>query len=513
MAHTLDISFGPESEFMTSGAVSFIAANPLDDTRFFVAYSETSASAIGKVSVGSVSGSTVSFGSGNVFNNTGSQQIAADILENNKIFVAYSDWGDGSRHGKVKIGTASVSGTDIVFGAEYKFWAAEVNEVAAISLSATKFVVAFRDEATLNHGVAKIGTVSGTTVTFGAAFEFLSENGASDIAVTRLDDDKFVVAYRNEFDLNKGYSSIGSVSGNNITFDTPVIFYNFATNDIAMESFDSNKFVLCHNGLVSPAVIGTVSGTNITFGNSAEMALPNGWNLPSVGILDQDHFVTAFRDRDNNVGSAQIGNVDGTTITTGAKGLFNAPPNGTSATKVFVVDNSKFVVLYRDDADSGHGTAKVGTVPISFSSTDLFLSSLDSLGSSSGTPESPNLDMVMFGSVSGVPTPLIRIINRLTKTHDYDPQLINKFINPPNIVNIQLWDVTDGNNTLATIANSGCYNIGNTNRWAWSTEHLLFLYDRNKYHYYFKMISDLDEETFGEFLIDVPERGLWSYPN
>jgi len=35
----------------------------------------------------------------------------------------------------------------------------------------------------LNHGTAKIGTVSGTTVTFGTETEFLSANGSGDFRI------------------------------------------------------------------------------------------------------------------------------------------------------------------------------------------------------------------------------------------------------------------------------------------------------------------------------------------
>ncbi|KKN70851.1 hypothetical protein LCGC14_0426340 [marine sediment metagenome] len=145
-----------------------------------------------------------------------------------------------------------------------------------------------------------------------------------------------------------------------------------------------------------------------------------------------------------------------------------------------------------------------GPYPTGFSgSTDLFISSLSQ---SSG---SINLFITSFEAESGIP---LRIINRLTKTGDYDPQLVGIFTTSPSGVNIEVWDTVDGQNTQVTIANSGCYAIGNTGRWAWSTANLPFTNEHKKYQYYFRMTSNTDEKQYGEFFITVPERGRWSHP-
>jgi hypothetical protein len=110
--------------------------------------------------------------------------------------------------------------------------------------------------------------------------------------------------------------------------------------------------------------------------------------------------------------------------------------------------------------------------------------------------------------VGGMVTPtsgLLRIINRITKTGDYDPQLIGIFDNTPVNVNIEIWDITDGKNTPVIITSSGCYAIGNTTRWGWSTEYLPFTQEFNKYHYYYRMTSNELEQQYGEFIITVPE--------
>lgn len=106
----------------------------------------------------------------------------------------------------------------------------------------------------------------------------------------------------------------------------------------------------------------------------------------------------------------------------------------------------------------------------------------------------------------------MRIIHRLTKTGDYHPQLTGSFNAGLSSVNIRVWDVVDGVNVQVAVANSGCYAIGDTGKWGWSTEHLPFASGYHNYHYYFEMISNTNDTDYGEFFLTVPERGRWVYP-
>lgn len=109
-------------------------------------------------------------------------------------------------------------------------------------------------------------------------------------------------------------------------------------------------------------------------------------------------------------------------------------------------------------------------------------------------------------STSGTP------FDWLLKTSDYNPQLIGTFETAPTGVNIQVWNVTDGQNTLMTISNSGCYAIGNTERWGWSTANLPANQGYAK-HYYYVMTSDLLEIFDGQFILDLPEKAKWIHPS
>jgi len=105
----------------------------------------------------------------------------------------------------------------------------------------------------------------------------------------------------------------------------------------------------------------------------------------------------------------------------------------------------------------------------------------------------------------------IRTINKLTKAADYDPQLMGSFTTSPSGVTIEVWDIVDGQNIEMVLGSSGCYAIGDTNTWGWSTEYLPMTQYHAKYHYYFMMTGNTGEKVFGEFFLVVPERGQWSY--
>jgi len=73
---------------------------------------------------------------------------------------------------------------------------------------------------------------------------------------------------------------------------------------------------------------------------------------------------------------------------------------------------------------------------------------------------------------------------------------------------MQVLDITNGANTALVLASSGCYQIGNTDCWAWSTEHLPNHYSG---HLYYQMTSDAGEIFWGQAVF-VTEGQRWKHP-
>ena len=83
---------------------------------------------------------------------------------------------------------------------------------------------------------------------------------------------KVVIAYRDNGNSNYGTAIVGTVSGNSITFGTPVVFETASTTDIAVVYDSGNeKIVIAYrdngNSSYGKAVVGTVSGDSISFGS------------------------------------------------------------------------------------------------------------------------------------------------------------------------------------------------------------------------------------------------------
>ena len=108
---------------------------------------------------------------------------------------------------------------------------ATVFESATSSFIATTFdssnnkvVVAYRDAGNSNYGTAAVGTVSGDTISYGTPVVF--ESGATEWCAATFDssNNKVVIAYRDEDNSNYGTGVVGTVSGTSISFGTPVVF-------------------------------------------------------------------------------------------------------------------------------------------------------------------------------------------------------------------------------------------------------------------------------------------------
>ncbi len=124
---------------------------------------------------------------------------------------------------------------------------------------------------------------------------------------------------------------------------------------------------------------------------------------------------------------------------------------------------------------------------------------------------SVNLVIVGTGIVPDEVATLGRPLDWLLKTSDHNPQIIGTFATTVSGVNIAVWDVTNGENTAMLIPNSGCYEIGNTGRWGWSTINLPSSQGHGK-HYYYQMTSNLSTTFDGQFLLDLPEGAKWIHP-
>jgi len=169
---------------------------------------------------------------------------------------------------------------------------------------------------------------------------------------------------------------VGTVSGTGISFGTAVVFSSATTTGTSC-SFDSNSNKIFisfdeHSGNTIKGIVGTVSGTGISFGTAVQIepALATSNLTSSAFDSNTNKVVVVYGDSgDSNIGKATVGTISGTsvsfetafTVESGTSTELSA--NGT----VFDSNSNRVVSAYRDSANSGHGTAVV----IQTSSTNL----------------------------------------------------------------------------------------------------------------------------------------------
>jgi len=348
-----------------SGDTPYISATfDSNSNKIVIAYKDDLNSGYGTAVVGTVSGTSISFGTPVVFESANSINISATFDSNsNKIVIAYKDGGN-SYYGTAVVGT--VSGTSISFGTPVSLSLYSNYISATFDSNSNKVVIAYADAGINMYGTAVVGTVSGTSISFGTPVVFESAGTDYNSPTFDSNSNKVVIAYRDILNSNYGTAVVGTVSGTSISFGTAVVFES-AQVSYPSATFDSNsnKIVLVYrddgNYDYGTAVVGTVSGTSISFGTPVvfESALSN-WNSATFDS-NYNKVIIAYHDGGNSYyGTAVVGTVSGTSISFGTPVVFeSAGTDYISAT--FDSNSNKVVIAYRDGGNlsSYYGTGIV----------------------------------------------------------------------------------------------------------------------------------------------------------
>ena len=185
-----------------------------DSNKVVLAYSQNG-TGYGAAIVGTVSGTSISFGSETVFESytSGHFGIAFDS-SNNKVVISYQDEEDN--YGKAIV--ATVSGTSISFGTAVTFESANTDQTKATYDSAAgKVVIVYQDIANSRYGTAISGTVSGTSISFGTAVAFLEGTVRFPVVTYDSNANRSVIAYENDSNSSKGTGIVYSNMGTNLT--------------------------------------------------------------------------------------------------------------------------------------------------------------------------------------------------------------------------------------------------------------------------------------------------------
>jgi len=354
---------GSPALFTSNASFEISTAFDSSSNKVIVAYQGPSN--YGWAVVGTVSGTSISFGTPVAFESATANTISVVFDTNsNKVVIAYKDFSN-SQYGTAIVGT--VSGTSISFGSAVVFESAATEYISAtFDSSENKVVIAYRDSPNADRGTAIVGTVSGTSISFGSAVVYNSTTTDHVAATFDSNSNKVVIAYRNVGAGSPfpGTAIVGTVSGTSISFGSATIFENANTQE-TRATFDStnNKVILAYvdagNSDKGTAVIGTVSGTSISFGTPV---IFNNAISGQIGLTfdpNANKAVVAYRNGGNsNYGTLIVGTVSGTSISFGSAVVYeNADSLNNAAT--FDSNSNKVVIAYRDNGNSNYGTSVV----------------------------------------------------------------------------------------------------------------------------------------------------------
>ena len=399
------ISFGTPVQFESGDVNNITIVFDSSNNKVIISYVDTGNSDYGTSVVGTVSGTSISFGTPVVFNSAQIDNVASAFdTSANKVVIAYRESG-----GKAIVGT--VSGTSISFGSEVQFESgAAYNNAVAYDANANKTVIAYRDNGDSDKGKAVVGTVSGTSISFGSIVNFDTENSRDMVMSYDPVAQKILLVYKIQSSPNPGYSIVGTVSGTSISFGTRVE-YHAGSTDVNRVVYDSNAqkhVILFRDQDTSPysgkIIEATISGTSVSYGTEFQWS-STSFSEPAITYdPDQKKVVLAYVDSNNSTygtarvyttgytsatggtiadGKAVIVNANGTVSSVSQSTLTEAvgtPVQFEAATSydqgiAYDSTNNKVVICYRDDGNSSYGTAIVGTVSgdsISFGTAVVF---------------------------------------------------------------------------------------------------------------------------------------------
>ena len=371
-----------------------------------IVYKDVGNSNAGTAIVGTVSGNAISFGSPVIFEDAEASHIRITYDANaQKVVVVYQD-GNNSDYGTARVGT--VSGTSISFGTVVVFRSAgTIPYDITYDSNAQKVVIAQRYNTSPYAGYGTVGTVSGTSISFGSDTQFNSGNTGRVRAVYDTNAQRVVFAYEDTGNSSHGTAVVGTVSGTSISFGSEVVFEAATSSEVGI-AYDSNaqKVVIGYrdqgDSNIGKAIVGTVSGTSISFGTAAAFGAGNDEYIAVVYDADAQKIVVTYSDTTSN-GKLNVGTVSGTSITFGSEVQFES---GRSDYVEAVYDpiQKRVVIAYKDVGNSSYGTAVVTKTGYSAASGGTISDGAPVIVNTNGTVSTPALSARNAGEVqdSGV---------------------------------------------------------------------------------------------------------------
>ena len=266
---------GSVTGFHTTSGVSWTnAVYDANAGKVVIVYQANASTYTLRAAVATVSGSTLSFGSSVAFATTLTDFMDIEYDANaQKVVIIYND-GNDNRKGKAIVGT--VSGSSISFGSEATFNTSQTYYGnISYDANAQKHLICFDNNS--SNGQCLVGSVSGTSISFGSTAQF--DSGWSPDICLGYDAgaQKHLIAYRDNSNSNSATAIVATISGTSVSYGTTTVIDSrwLMNGDMVYDSGNA-KLVICADlydssvGSRSFGIVATISGTDVTFGTASQ---------------------------------------------------------------------------------------------------------------------------------------------------------------------------------------------------------------------------------------------------
>ena len=356
-----------ESATSNHMAATYDSAN----NKIVICYRDDGNSYYGTAVVATVSGDSISFGTPAVFSSSSTMRIAPVFdTYRNRVVIIYKNDGDGSKPYGI---TGAVSGTSISFGTANLISGNSCDSVSACFDSGNnQTIFSYARASTSGQTGAATVDVSGN-IGYGATATFVSNDCSYTQTVFDPDSGKAVVFFTDAGDSYKGKARVitnssGSISfGTVATMDSSAFFLNTGVD----YDTSADKMVIAfadqNTSNYGFALVGTVSGTDITFGTitqfvAGNMSAGTGEGVPVIYDSSVNKSIVAFKNAtDGDIGQFTELTVSGTSVTGGSATTFQSGSGVTFVSGAYDANANKTVLAYTNVANSSYGTGVVIT--------------------------------------------------------------------------------------------------------------------------------------------------------
>jgi len=292
-------------------------------------------------------------------------------------------------YGTSIVGAINSSNNTVSFGtsAAYQSMSSSYNSIA-YDASADKIVAVTADPTSSNYyGVAYVGTVTGTGISFSSGVEYRqTQIQAQDISYDSTSQ-KVVICWTR---ATYGESAVGTISGGAITFGSMTEWQQLSGSiSYVNTTYDSNadRTVVAYqrSGTGLACVVGQVSGTSITWGSRVDPIGAIGVVMSEGGTIcfdsQNNKVIIPYKDNNSSYGTVVVCTVSGSTLSGGTPVPFtDVEINGGSVQSTFDSNLNKVIITYCHQNVDNYLRVVTGTVsgtsitfdtPVAITSTDI----------------------------------------------------------------------------------------------------------------------------------------------